>query len=81
MDQHGTVWVSTQVMAERPKREWNWTEGDIPGVKWRDLPEFFRGFDYSPNANGSCPFLLLLDTRGNRDKLIDAEGMALAISH
>jgi hypothetical protein len=76
MDKHGTVWVSTQVMAERPKREWNWTEGDIPGVKWRDLPEFFRGFEYSPNDNGGCPFLLLRDTARNRDKLVDAEGIS-----
>jgi len=53
-DQGGAVLVTNHVLAPRPERDWNWTEGDIPEVRWADFPAFFSRLELSrtPDRDG-----------------------------
>lgn len=48
--QGGSVWVSNHLLAPVPQRDWNWTEGDIPGLRWTDLPQFFHSLGLSESG-------------------------------
>ena len=65
----GSVWISNRLMAPRPERSWNWTEGDLPGLRWTQFPELFSAFSYSKQLPGPDGFSLLAVNPGNRSRL------------
>jgi hypothetical protein len=65
-EQGGTVFVSNQVFASRPERDWNWTEGDIPGVRWTDFPAFFSRLQSEGASSGADGFTEIARTDENR---------------
>src|SRR5579862_1495984 len=44
-DAGGEAWLSTRLVAPRPKPDWNWAEKDDSRVHWADLPTFFTRFE------------------------------------
>jgi hypothetical protein len=54
------VWISTRLMADRPKAAWQWVEGDSPLVRWSELPHFFRQFQISETAGPAADGFLLV---------------------
>jgi hypothetical protein len=44
-DEGGEVWLSTRLLALRPKPGWDWAEHDDNRVRWVDLPAFFDSLD------------------------------------
>jgi hypothetical protein len=57
--QGGSVWVSTRVWSEQPRREWDWVEGDLPGVTWKGIIKFFGPLDHTSNNITEDGFALL----------------------
>jgi len=73
--QHGqSVWISRRLLAERPRPEWKWTEGDDPRISWRELPPFFRQFEFDESIGGIDGFLKLAPSPENRRLLRDQAG-------
>jgi hypothetical protein len=65
----GDVWLSNRLLAETPKAEWNWVEGDDPRVSWKDLHQFFSQFETGQAIGGEDGFRLLLPSPENRRAL------------
>lgn len=65
----GGIWVTTRVWAQRPRREWNWVEGDDPDVKWKDIVEFFKLLEHDDGAPREDGFALLPRSARNHDIL------------
>jgi hypothetical protein len=65
----GHVWVTRRVVAMRPRSEWNWTEGDVPLVSWRDINGFFAELEMGQPVGGEDGFMLLLRTPKNEEDL------------
>jgi hypothetical protein len=63
------VWMSKRLLAERPRPEWGWTEGDDPRVSWRALTTFTRGLATDQEVGGEDGFVRLADTPTNRHSL------------
>lgn len=57
--ENGEVWVSKRVLAEKPAEEWYWVEGDVPRVRWTDLPAFFSTLTSSEERGGPDGFFLV----------------------
>jgi hypothetical protein len=65
--QHGgDVWISRRLIAERPRPEWDWVEGDTPGVGWRDLSSYYRQFATDAKTGGEDGFLRIAASPDNR---------------
>jgi hypothetical protein len=47
-DQGREVWISERLLADAPRPEWKWVEGDSPLIRWPELPEFFRQWATGP---------------------------------
>lgn len=65
----GDVWASKRVFARRPRAEWNWAEGDDPGISWADIFVLFSRLEVGPSVGGDDGFALLLPSSKNRDAL------------
>ncbi len=65
-DRGGEVWISQRLIAERPRPEWEWVEGDIPGVPWRELAGYYRCFQTDAVTGSSDGFLRLSANATNR---------------
>ena len=65
----GSVWLSNALLAPRPERAWNWTEGDVPGVHWTDLPAFFSRFDVTERDSAANGFSRIGETDANLQRL------------
>lgn len=68
-DDGGEAWLSTRLLAQRPKPEWNWAEFDDTRVRWVDLPAFFTRFETNGRIGGDDGFLRLTPTSTNRQSL------------
>jgi hypothetical protein len=65
--QHGgDVWISRRLVAERPLPEWDWVEGDTPGVGWKDLSAYYRQFATDAETGGADGFLRIAASPENR---------------
>ncbi len=64
----GEVWVTKRVSAETPLPQWNWAEGDDPNFKWRDIPLFFRQFDYDGKIGGYDGFQRIARNSANESR-------------
>jgi hypothetical protein len=62
----GDVWISRRLIAERPLPDWNWVEGDTPGVGWRDLSGYYRQFATDAETGGEDGFLRVAASPANR---------------
>jgi len=62
----GDIWLSNRAVAERPKFDWNWVEGDDRNISWRDFPAFFSRLDLSESIGGEDGFRLVEPTDHNR---------------
>jgi hypothetical protein len=65
----GEVWISKRFFAERPRSDWNWTEGDDRRISWTALAPFFKEFEVTASVGGDDGFVLLPRTLAN-EKLI-----------
>jgi hypothetical protein len=74
LDEHGADWISAEFLEPRPRRDGSWTEGDIRGVRWRDIQAFFSRLEYARRIPGPSGFAMLADTPGNRRELALASG-------
>ena len=61
----GDVWISKRFLISIPKFEWDWVEGEFPGLKWADLYGFFSLFEYSKSIGNKDGFILLLRSSQN----------------
>ena len=66
------VWVSKRLLADRPRPEWGWTEGDDPHLHWRDVPPFFSRFHYGAETGGADGFVEMEASADNM-KLLDQD--------
>ncbi|MGH9439658.1 MAG: hypothetical protein ACRD22_17670, partial [Terriglobia bacterium] len=65
--QHGgDVWISKRLVATRPLPQWDWVEGDIPGIGWKDVSGYYRKFQTDANVGGSDGFLRIAKNKANR---------------
>ncbi len=55
----GDVWVSSRVLELRPKSEWNWVEGNVPGMRWKDIQEYFSCLEFEKLDGVSDGFMRL----------------------
>lgn len=62
----GEVWVSRRVLAERPRPEWQWVEGDDPSISWKDIPSWFNQFTYDSYSDEEDGLARLPNSEENR---------------
>jgi len=75
----GDVWVTRRLLAEKPRPEWNWVEGDDPDLSWRDLHAFFAALETDDAVGGDDGFVRVTSS-ANRRRLQDfaaADGRTL----
>jgi hypothetical protein len=65
----GDVWVSRRALSPRPRPEWNWTEGDVENVSWRDFSPFFAQLELGESVGGDDGFVKVLPTPKNQEFL------------
>jgi len=58
--QHGEVWVSKRLFADKPQPEWGWVEKDNPELVWRELAEFFQKLETDEEIGGPDGFRRLV---------------------
>ena len=66
----GDIWIANRMLAQRPKPEWLWTEGDDPFTKWNDVYAFYHQFEYADaHLGGEDGFTMIKDSPSNRQIL------------
>ncbi len=65
----GDAWFARRLLAEGPRREWNWVEGDDPALSWRDLHAFFKALETDEEVGGDDGFLRVKVSPANRRRL------------
>jgi hypothetical protein len=60
------VWVTTRVLADRPKLDWNWVEGDDSRISWRGIHEFFHDVEWSGSLGLGDTFQRVEKSERNR---------------
>lgn len=68
----GHVWLSRQLLAQTPKLEWNWVEGDDPRIRWPELPAFFGQLQLGEPFGGPDGFVEVLPSDKNKQLLQNA---------
>jgi hypothetical protein len=68
-DQGGDVWIARRLLAEKPRPEWNWVEGDDRYLSWRDLQAFFQALEMEEEVGGADGFVRLTPSASNRRRL------------
>lgn len=63
------VWLSTRLLAETPRTEWKWVEGDTGRVRWSEVRDFFRSMKVRSHVGGDDGFVLLTDGPRNEESL------------
>ena len=62
----GDAWLSTRLLALRPRPSWNWVEYDDRRVKWVDVPKFFNPLGTDAQIGNEDGFMRVGRTEGNR---------------
>ena len=65
----GDVWISRRLLADRPRSEWNWVEGDDKRISWTDMHDYASHLSLGQTAGGDDGFVLLVDNAQNREML------------
>jgi len=68
-DRGAQVWVSTRFLAPAPERSWLWVEGDLPGLTWEMMHNYFLSFDTSEQRGGADGFFRVPATSETRHRL------------
>jgi hypothetical protein len=63
------VWLSKNVRDDTPPSRIQWTEGDDPLLKWRDVPALFTKLEYDAETGHQDGFIRLSRSRHNREEL------------
>jgi len=69
----GDVWVSKQVLWERPPSTLNWVEGDDKRISWKDFPAFFSRLELTTPTGNEDGFLLVPPSPPNQQILEEAQ--------
>lgn len=67
----GHAWLTIQMLASKPKLEWNWVEGDDIRIRWVDIPNFFRTLDVGEPFGGPEGFVEILPSARNHASLAE----------
>jgi hypothetical protein len=70
LNQGGEVWITRRLLANEPKREWLWVEGDDPRLKWKQLVTFFRRLQTDATTGGDDGFFRVEDSPEMRAELL-----------
>lgn len=65
-DKGGDVWITTRVWSPQPRRDWNWSEGDDPIIRWKTIVDFFSPFEHTPPGTMDDGFVKLIRSAGNQ---------------
>jgi hypothetical protein len=68
-DAGGDVWFAHRLLADKPRPESNWVEGDDPHLSWRDLQAFFQALETDETVGGEDGFVRLVPSPANKDRL------------
>jgi hypothetical protein len=63
------VWLSNRLLADTPRAEWKWVEGDTGRVKWSEVRDFFRSIEVQSRVGGADGFVLVTDGPRNQQTL------------
>ena len=63
-DKGGEVWISKRLLAERPKPEWRWVEGENGVLWWKDLRSYFRALETDRETEGEDGFVRVAHSQG-----------------
>lgn len=63
------VWITKWALLDSPPNAMEWVEGDDPVVRWRDIPTYFRQFDFDRSTARPDGFLRLAGSAKNRTLL------------
>ena len=69
-DRGDEVWVSKRFLSPQPQRSWLWVEGDLPGLTWNMLHEYFSRFDTGIQRGGEDGFFRITATGETRQRLL-----------
>lgn len=61
----GHVWLSLRFVAASPDPAWGWVEGDLEGIRWQDVGEFFRKLELINPCGGTDGFAEVARTSRN----------------
>lgn len=64
-DRQSEMWVSERLFAESPLPDWGWVEGDDRAIRWVEVPEFCRQFQYDKKIGNRDGFVRLARTESN----------------
>lgn len=73
------VWVSKRFLAPAPERSWLWVEGDLPGLSWDTMHNYFMSFDTSEQRGGPDGFFRVPangETRQRLEAQVQASGQS-----
>jgi len=65
----GDVWVSRRALSSSPLPDWNWAEGDVENVSWKDFAPFFAQLETGESIGGDDGFFRVLPTPKNQEFL------------
>lgn len=60
------MWLSERLLAKAPLPEWGWVEGDDRAIRWVEVPEFCRQFQYDKKIGEADGFVRLARTESNQ---------------
>jgi hypothetical protein len=60
------IWISERLLAPVPLPEWGWVEGDDRAIRWNQVPEFFRRFQFDKKIGASDGFVRVAHSEANR---------------
>ena len=63
------VWLSNRLLADKPRPEWKWVEGDTGRVEWSAVREFFRSLDVASGAGRGDGFVLVAHDQRNLERM------------
>jgi hypothetical protein len=65
----GEVWLSKRLLADTPRPDGTWAEGDDPRLTWPEVPAFFQQFETDNDKGGDDGFLRIARSQHNEQLL------------
>jgi 4-amino-4-deoxy-L-arabinose transferase-like glycosyltransferase len=70
------VWLSNRLLADKPRPEWKWVEGDTGRAQWSAVRDFFRTLDVAPGVGGGDGFVLVARDPHNLERMRELSAAA-----
>ncbi len=67
----GRIWLSKRMLAQEPRSDWNWVEGDDYRISWAQIPAYFQAFELSSDFGGEDGFAEIVHSPHNETMLKD----------